>query len=129
DTLVRGLEGLSTWDEEVRAHICWQLWQLLAAAGFEPMLDRCVRCGGAIGEALGFSFDGGVVCRRCTADRALGPSSVAALQALAASREACPRSEIPGAVLELLARYASRHVDSEFRSLCVIDQMFGTMQR
>jgi DNA repair protein RecO (recombination protein O) len=43
-------------------------WKLLAHAGYEPMLDACVRCGVDDEDAL-VGFDpaaGGVTCRTCT---------------------------------------------------------------
>lgn len=43
-------------------------WKLLAAEGFRPELDVCVRCGEAEPEATMVAFDlgeGGVLCRSC----------------------------------------------------------------
>jgi len=123
--LVNGFEGLAAWGDEVRAHVCWQAWRLLAEAGYEPVLDRCVHCGAAVPDRPGFPNEGGVTCRACPADRRLDAKDYAALQALAGSTQACPRVDVPRSVFGLLRGYAARQVESDFRSVRVIEQMFG----
>lgn len=101
-TLVDGLEKLEAWTGAARTHSAWQTMRLLTAAGFEPDLS-CAQ-----------SFE--VPVRAGTLDL---------LRELAASIDTCPvRIDQPEA-FDSLARYAVRHVDSEFRSLRVIGQMFG----
>jgi DNA repair protein RecO (recombination protein O) len=63
----------------------------LAAAGFQPRLDACARCGGALGEGAGgggaFSpADGGALCQACArqapGSTPLSPEGLAALRVL-----------------------------------------------
>lgn len=122
---VRGLESLASWKGDVRAHACWQVVQLLSAAGFEPRLDGCAACGGPIPTPPGFSYDGGAVCRGCRSDRRLSRHDYDTLCALVTSRAACPAIEHTGDVFHVLWKYAARQLDTSFRSVRVIGEMFG----
>ncbi|MCC6796633.1 MAG: DNA repair protein RecO [Candidatus Hydrogenedentes bacterium] len=100
--LAEGLADMESWTGPARTHAAWQTMRLLAVAGFEPDLS-CAQ-----------SFE--IPVRAGTLD---------VLRELAALSDTCPvRIDQPEA-FESLARYTVRHVDSEFRSLRVIAQMFS----
>lgn len=122
--LVRGLDGLAPWPGSVRTYACWLALQLLSAAGFEPALDACAECGKAVGNAPGFSYQGGVVCPQCVSDRRLTAEQHEALRVLVRSREACPRIDGEADLYRLVHRYAARQLETDLRSVRVIDQMF-----
>ena len=124
-TLTRGLAGLDAWRGDARLHCCWQVMQLLGAAGFAPSLDVCVRCGVELEAAAGFAFEGGVTCSDCTADRRLSPAALACLRALQDAGAACPAVVLDKGVFTLLRCYAARHIETEFKSVRVIESMFG----
>ena len=129
-TLVRGFEGLANWPGDVQAHACWQVIQLLSVAGFEPTLDACAVCGGAVSEGdtfregVPFSYEGGVTCPACPNDRRLTPEEYACLVALVRSRETCPSTKDVKEVYRALCRYVVRQLETDFRSTRVINQMF-----
>ena len=124
--LVRGLESLATFQGDVTAHTCWHVLQLLAAAGFAPAVDLCAGCGKSVREARGFSYAGGVVCPVCPADTRLSANEHALLRALAGSPTACPEVGDAGVLFPLLGRYASYQLETRFRSLYVIEEMFAS---
>jgi DNA repair protein RecO (recombination protein O) len=122
--LVVGLEGMAAWQGPAAHHAAWQIMRLLAAAGFEPSLEPSPGGGNAR-----FSFDSGTVERNVRAEQTITAAELAALRAMAASRDRCPPCETEGTVFKVLCGYVARQVDSEFRSLRVIDQMFGPVGR
>ena len=125
--LVNGLRSLDTWRGEARAHACWQAARLLSEAGFEPVLDRCVQTGAPVGPSPLFSYEGGVVADGRPADRRLSPDAYRALRALVASHDACPNVLVPEEVPVILTHYAARHLETNFRSTRVIQEMFGNI--
>ena len=122
--LVRGLDGLVPWAGSVRAYACWLALQLLSAAGFEPALETCAECGQGVGRAPGFSYQGGVVCPRCVSDRGLTAEQHEALRVLVGSRAACPCINGAASLYGLVHRYAARQLETDLRSVRVIDHMF-----
>lgn len=118
--LVNGLDGLNRWTGDVRTHAAWQVFRLLAAAGFEPRLD--VEMPGA---RLGFSYGEGVTGPGEPADRVLSPAAHAALCALRDAEDACPGVTAPAEVFYVLTRFAAHQLDTDFRSVRVIADMFG----
>ncbi len=119
DTLVAGLHSFDTWQHDARWHTAWMTMQLLSVAGFSPQIVPD-------GAATGFSFDSGVTTSGEACDRRLSGGEHAALVALAEAYEACPPPEAGGeAAFGLLRRFTMRQLEAEFRSLRVIDQMFG----
>lgn len=124
--LVRGLEGLAQWTGPARAHVTWQVVHLLGEAGLGPSLDQCVETGRPAPAARGFAFRGGVTCEARHGDRRVSPEALAALRAMAAAPGTCPTGIGAGdEVFSLMCGYAVRQLDSEFRSLRVIRQLFG----
>jgi DNA repair protein RecO (recombination protein O) len=124
-TLVRGLSGLDVWTGDPRAHCCWQAMRLLCVAGFAPNLSACVHCGVDVAEPRGFAYAGGVACPGCPADLRLTGAALAGLRAAQSSVESCPTLPIEKEVFHLLRRFAARQLDTEFRSIRVIESMFG----
>jgi DNA repair protein RecO len=145
---VRGMESLSAWDGDIRTHACWQVAQLLSMAGFEPALDVCALCGARVdivdavdkvdrangaesrvsrsaAPGWGFSYDGGATCTMCRADRRLDAAEYTALRMLVGNREACPAIRGVEGMYRVLCQYAMRQVETDLRSVRVIDEMFG----
>ena len=124
--LTRGLESLDRWTGDARFHACWLAYRLLAAAGFEPSVERCCFTGEPVsGSRPGFSYAGGVTVQSDRNDRRLSEEGYAALTAMAASRETCPDAEAGQETFEVLARYAAFQLDTKFRSVRVIAEMSG----
>lgn len=124
-TLLRGLRGLNTWAGHVPLHVAWQVLHLLGAAGFEPSLEACALCGVPIRNAHGFSLSGGATCDDCPAERRLSEEQYRVLRVLAGARDACPDwAGVPG-LCGLLSAYAAHQLETEFRSIRVIAEMFG----
>lgn len=128
--LAQGLTGMESWPGNVRAYTCWHAMQLLVAAGFEPTLDQCAECGrpfatdgGAV--PAGFSYHGGVTCRHCRADRPLAGEEYETLQCLIGSRIECPAEAAKTDVYSIVRHYAARQLETDFRSVRVIEQMLG----
>ncbi len=105
EALVTGLDDLEQWDGPVRTHATWQLLRLLSAAGFEPDLSSAD------------AFDEGERVRT-------GSAEMDEFRALSASGASCPYRQDTRRAFVALRRYILRHIDSEFRSLRVIDQMY-----
>lgn len=124
-TLLQGLDGLAQWHGDIRLHVSWQVLQLLNVAGYEPSMECCVDCGRDVEKSPGFAYRGGVTCPACRTDRKLSNKDYEALMALATDRDKCPDINDGPDVFGLLRTYASNQLDTSFRSVRVIDQMFG----
>ena len=124
-TLAGGLDCLERWEGDIRLHCGWQAVQLLKAAGFGPALHVCSVCGASVPETPGFAYSGGVTCDGCVSDRRMSTRAYATLVALAEAERDCPLLEADGECFEILLRYAMRQVESDFRSLRVIKQLYG----
>lgn len=123
--LARGLKSLDGWTGDARSHCCWQLWQLLAAGGFEPALEACIECGRPVSDAPSFAYSGGVACPNCGGDVRLSAQTYASFCALADSDAGRMRAEAAPAVFGVLVRFASHQLETGFRSVRVIEEMFG----
>lgn len=123
ETLVHGLKAFENWPGPTRTHCCWQVLHLLSAAGYQPALEACAHCGRPVGSAPKFSYDGGAVCDGCPSDRRLTAAEYDALVRMQASPERCPDIEGRGNVLSVLRYFAGRHLETDFRSMRVIDQL------
>jgi len=123
--LVRGMKALGPWPGEARTHACWQALWLLCAAGFEPSLDTCCVCGKVTPDTPGFSYDGGIACLICRPDRQLTADEWKVLRKMTADRDRCPQVEQLGAVYDALHRYAARQLETDLRSIRVIEEMLG----
>lgn len=105
-TLVDGLTQMEAWQGPARVHAAWQLLRLLRVSGFEPDLSGAA------------AFDEQDRTRTRT-------SAVDDLRALSASPRECPAAHDTPESFDALRRYVVRHMDTEFRSLRVIDQLYG----
>jgi DNA repair protein RecO (recombination protein O) len=123
--LVNGLSSLARWPGDARAHACWQTYRLLAAAGFEPVAEYCSNCGAAVTDAPGFALDGGVTCPACRSDRRLSSQAFEALLILKAAEDTCPEFTEAEEVFRMLKSYAAYQLETDFRSVRVLDQLFG----
>ena len=123
--LVSGLESLERWEGDVRTHCCWQVFWLLSAAGFEPAVEACGVCGGALSGTPGFNYGVGVTCGSCESDHRISAESHAALRELARGVEACPALTVDREVFDSLWRFAERQLESSFKSVRVIGQMYA----
>ncbi len=98
------------------------LLKLLYEAGYLPVLDHCVACGGG-GLALGFSAArGGLVCGDCIADAVpITPDAVVAMRDAVALPLAELRAAAPSAAVEEALRDAHElygyHTGSRLRAL------------
>jgi len=120
EALLTGLDGMRAWQGPARVHAAWQVVQLLRVAGFEPDLK-----GGEEGKrSAGFSFDAGVVSRGERVDRSLRIEDLDRLRHLAGARDRCPVVDDSPEVFQAVCGYVTRQLESEFRSLRVIAQMF-----
>jgi DNA repair protein RecO (recombination protein O) len=122
--LLHGLEQLERWSGDVRTHVCWQVFHLLSAAGYEPSLSECVRCGNSVGPRAGFAYEGGVTCGACPSDRKVEASTLESLRLFAGCREACPEASVNPEAYHILRYFATRQLDTKFRSAHVIEQMY-----
>ena len=123
--LVTGLDGLNQWTGDVRSHCTWFVLRLLSVSGFAPAVQECCFCGADVTAAPGFSYEGGVICGRCPGDASLTPEDYTALSAFSENKDACPPVEAGPELFETLCSYASHQLDRTFRSVRVLDQMFG----
>ena len=121
ETLLSGLDRMRAWDGPARVHAMWQVLRLLSVAGFEPDLNGDE----AAKKTYGFSFDSGVAQAGARADRSLSAEDLGILRTLAGSQETCPHVKDSAPVFQVLSGYVSRQLESEFRSLRVINQLFG----
>jgi DNA repair protein RecO (recombination protein O) len=112
--LTTGLASLAQWRGSVETHCCWQLINLLRAAGFAPNLESA-------GGRVSFDYQSGFTTGN--GDVALTPGDSEAMQALASSPDACPDIAAPQKVFRAIARYAERHVETRLKSIKVISEM------
>ena len=89
-------------------------WELVAALGFHPQIEACVRCGDPFCEAIGrFDFEaGGVRCPRCSEGMAAPRVGPVARKQLAGflQGEVPPELGRPRAHLQLLSDFITHHV-------------------
>lgn len=123
-TLVTGLQAMSAWTGDSRTHAAWQAVHLLAVAGFEIALaPRGTR------EWIAFSFEHGVLSPAQPGDRRMAAREYDGLCALARQSDRCPEIADSAAVFAAVRGYAARHLETNFRSLRVIDQIVERTQQ
>jgi DNA repair protein RecO (recombination protein O) len=127
DALVSGFDSMKHWRTGAVWHVCWQAFRLLREAGFEPDLDRCIRCGAAVEGPAGFSLEGGALCPDHADNRRLTVPLLTALRALRDAPAACPDApagETARAVFGLLHRFSAYQLETGFRSVRVLEELF-----
>jgi DNA repair protein RecO (recombination protein O) len=92
------------------------LWHAVVVLGFAPTADRCVRCGGDLGERAAFALpEGGLLCPGCGSGAGSGALDAADQEALRgflagdAAAPGLPERHL-AAHRRLLARFIRRHV-------------------
>lgn len=106
----------------------WYALHLLAALGYQPVVDRCARCGAALTGQVRWSPDVGLLCGRCGAAagaRWLSAQGAGALRTLLRSG---PRGlgrihlqeVIRDELTEAVAVYAEARIEGRLRSLAVV---------
>lgn len=125
EALVTGLTGLASWTGDAESYCAWWVLRLLCEAGFRPTVRECCLCGAAVSEAPGFSYAGGVTCRRCPSDRRLSAQTYAAWITLSESEEECPAKVQVPELFDALHQFATRQLEHTFRSARVLDQLYG----
>ena len=125
DTLLRGLDLLvETPSDAVDAAGARAVWLLVAALGFAPALESCVRDGGALGSGpVAFSpSEGGVLCPRCAGAAEASRLKAVDYQALVTLND--ERAELPAldgphaaAHRRLAARFVRHHVGESMPAL------------
>lgn len=101
-------------------------WKLLAAEGFRPELDTCVRCGEETVEFVSFDLDeGGVTCRSCRSGAAITPAALRLLRLVLGGRlnEALdtPVSPASHEVGQLATRAMEHHLERRLRSIALFE--------
>jgi DNA repair protein RecO (recombination protein O) len=131
-TLVAGMALLAQGPDPLLALRFLEL-RLSALAGFQPVLDRCARCGGEAGPRPAFApAEGGVVCAGCrpvSGAVSLAPGTLASLRFLAAAQPG--RVEVlrltAGANAEMaraLVGWVSYHLERRPRSLDFLEALY-----
>jgi len=117
--LTRGLASMAHWTGDARTHAAWQALHLLSAAGFEMTLaPRGSR------PWVWFSLEHGVLESSQRGDRRMNARGYDSLRALASARETCLDVEDSAEVFAAVRGYATRQLETSFRSLRVIEQIF-----
>lgn len=95
-------------------------WKLLAAEGFRPVVDRCVRCNVVDGIVAFDVGEGGTLCRNCRSGTPISPGALSLLRDVLGGRlaEALARTDDRGShELALLAtRSLEHHVERRLRA-------------
>jgi DNA repair protein RecO (recombination protein O) len=123
------LRHLETHGSSLRFLTSFEL-KLLKLAGYQPILDRCKRCGGdrlehSAGHWHFSPPDGGILCESCARARKevlpIGAAAVAILAALQAESSELPaRISLPFSVVQevrdALLRFIQFHMDREIKT-------------
>ena len=126
--VVTTLDRLNGPERSVRADGAWFLMRILEVLGYQPQLNDCPGCGGALPEAPGWFSPllGGVLCGRCSAhDQAGSALSVNALKVLrlmaTGNGEIYDRLRLSTAVLgeieQALEAQLEYHLDRHLKSI------------
>lgn len=119
EVFVSGLEGMARWSGDPKVHATWQAAQLLIEAGFAPSLTA----NAGASKTVGFSYDHGTVGQGERADRRMTRQGYETLSALVTERRTCPAISDADEAFDALRQYAVRQVETDFRSLRVLDQL------
>lgn len=110
-------------------------WKVLAAEGFGPELDRCLRCGGSpVGEGadqavelVAFDVDeGGVLCRSCRSGVPISRGALDLLRAILGGRLgealAAPATPATHEVGVLATRAMEHHLERRLRAVAIFER-------
>lgn len=100
-------------------------WKLLAAEGFRPVTDRCVRCGAA-GPLVAFDVgEGGTLCRACRQGTPISAPALALLRDILGGRLsealAADESAATHEVASLATRAIEHHVERRLRAVTMFE--------
>ncbi len=100
-------------------------WKLLAAEGYEPVLDACVTCNEP-GPIVAFDLtEGGVLCRNCRRGNALSPEALDLMRRILGGElvSALAESASPAThEVEVLAtRAVEHHIERRLRVVALLD--------
>ena len=119
--LVDALDGYMTVEATPRAWTALQAHGLLCETGHAPELTACADTGAPPEAAHWFSFAHGLAEKM--GDRRLSAATRGALMEMAEC-ETPPAADASDEIFNLLAGFAARQLESDFRSVRVIRQMF-----
>jgi len=134
--LLQGLEKMKQKLGAPRLEACRLALQLLAVTGYAPEVECCTSCGATLPQAPGFSYEGGVTCRNCRFDRILSSDAYNLLytwhqqMSEGIDTDAIPElGDEPKPIVQMelfsiLSCYAAYQLDTTFRSVIVIKEMF-----
>lgn len=99
--------------------------KLLAAEGFEPMLDACAGCGDE-GELMAFDLvEGGALCRSCRRGAAISPAALGLMKRILGGGLAGALEEATTPAAEEVERLATHalehHIERRLRSSQILD--------
>jgi recombinational DNA repair protein (RecF pathway) len=120
--LLEALDGYTKVEATPRAWTALQAHGLLCETGHAPELTACADTGAPPEAAQWFSFDHGLAQK--IGDRRLSATMRAVLMEMA-EIDAPPPADASDEAFSLLAGFASRQLETDFRSIRVIRQMFG----
>ncbi|MBA2387196.1 MAG: DNA repair protein RecO [Acidimicrobiia bacterium] len=100
-------------------------WKLLAAEGFRPVTDRCVRCGEA-GPLVAFDVgEGGTLCRACRQGTPISAPALALLNDILGGRLnealAADESSATHEVASLATHAIEHHVERRLRAVAMFE--------
>ena len=101
-------------------------WKLLAAEGFRPVIDRCVRCGEA-GPLVAFDVgEGGTLCRNCRSGVPISEAALALLGDVLGGRllDALDAPETPATheLATLATSSLEHHVERRLKAAAVFER-------
>ena len=89
-------------------------WKLLSAAGLEPVLDGCVRCGSGADEVQLVAFDldeGGTLCRNCRSGVAVSADALVIMRDILGGRLRAALDADPTSATHEVAALATRAME------------------
>lgn len=120
--LAESLATLATEPGEARAWTACLAHRILCVLGHAPELGACADTGAPPEAARWFSNEHGLAQK--IGDRRLTPEEALALRVMA-DTDAPPERAEAGAVFDMMAAFAARQLETDFRSTRVLRQMFG----
>ncbi|MBI2425254.1 MAG: DNA repair protein RecO [Candidatus Hydrogenedentes bacterium] len=124
DMVVQGFGALAQSGGDARAKCAWLVLQLLRISGFAPSLEGGLQCAEQA-VRRGADAHGAFPCCRCHGGARLSRHDLEALQAMAESGDRCPEVVLEPGVLPVLAAFAACQLETEFRSMRVIEKVLS----